>query len=58
MNLCVLTNQIWFVFVRDTAKELWEKLHSLEAIKYDHNERLKRQRYEVSEGAPHAAAWR
>ncbi|XP_028257041.1 troponin T type 3b (skeletal, fast) isoform X5 [Parambassis ranga] len=33
--------------LRDTAKDLWEKLHSLEAIKYDHHERLKRQRYEV-----------
>ncbi|KAL3065942.1 hypothetical protein OYC64_015977 [Pagothenia borchgrevinki] len=31
----------------DKAKELWEWLHDLEAIKYDHCERLKRQRYEV-----------
>ena len=37
------------MFVRDKAKELWEWLHDLEAIKYDHCERLKRQRYEVSE---------
>lgn len=29
------------------AKELWEWLHDLETIKYDHCERLKRQRYEV-----------
>ncbi|XP_008304138.1 troponin T, fast skeletal muscle isoforms-like isoform X1 [Stegastes partitus] len=33
--------------LRDKAKELWEWLHSLEAIKYDHCEKLKRQRYEV-----------
>lgn len=39
----------WFVFVREKAKELWEWLHNLEAIKYDHGEALKRQRYEVSE---------
>ncbi|XP_034425442.1 troponin T, fast skeletal muscle isoforms-like isoform X12 [Hippoglossus hippoglossus] len=33
--------------LREKAKELWEWLHSLEAIKYDHCEKLKRQRYEV-----------
>ncbi|XP_035538386.1 troponin T, fast skeletal muscle isoforms-like isoform X2 [Morone saxatilis] len=33
--------------LRDKAKELWEWLHNLEAIKYDHCEALKRQRYEV-----------
>nr|XP_020495811.1 troponin T, fast skeletal muscle isoforms-like isoform X7 [Labrus bergylta] len=33
--------------LRDKAKELWEWLYSLEEIKYDHNEALKRQRYEV-----------
>uniref|UniRef100_A0A3B4A9B2 Troponin T3, fast skeletal type n=1 Tax=Periophthalmus magnuspinnatus TaxID=409849 RepID=A0A3B4A9B2_9GOBI len=33
--------------LRDKANELWELLHNLEAIKYDYNERLKRQRYEV-----------
>lgn len=37
----------WFVFAREKAKELWEWLHNLEAIKYDHCEKLKRQRYEV-----------
>lgn len=34
---------------REKAKELWEWLHNLEAMKYDHCEQLKRQRYEVSE---------
>ncbi|XP_061606030.1 troponin T, fast skeletal muscle isoforms-like isoform X2 [Phyllopteryx taeniolatus] len=33
--------------LRETAKEMWEWLHSLEEIKYDHCEKLKRQRYEV-----------
>ncbi|XP_008335302.1 troponin T, fast skeletal muscle isoforms-like isoform X7 [Cynoglossus semilaevis] len=33
--------------LREKAKDLWEWLHSLEAIKYDHCEKLKRQRYEV-----------
>uniref|UniRef100_A0A8P4K8Q2 Troponin T, fast skeletal muscle n=1 Tax=Dicentrarchus labrax TaxID=13489 RepID=A0A8P4K8Q2_DICLA len=33
--------------LREKAKELWEWLHNLEAIKYDHCEALKRQRYEV-----------
>ncbi|XP_041845257.1 troponin T, fast skeletal muscle isoforms-like isoform X4 [Melanotaenia boesemani] len=33
--------------LREKAKELWEWLHSLEEIKYDHCEKLKRQRYEV-----------
>uniref|UniRef100_A0AAX7VEN8 Troponin T type 3b (skeletal, fast) n=1 Tax=Astatotilapia calliptera TaxID=8154 RepID=A0AAX7VEN8_ASTCA len=33
--------------LREKAKELWEWLHNLEAIKYDHCEKLKRQRYEV-----------
>ncbi|XP_053720500.1 caldesmon-like isoform X3 [Synchiropus splendidus] len=33
--------------LREKAKELWELLHNLEAIKYDHCEKLKRQRYEV-----------
>ncbi|XP_068598277.1 troponin T, fast skeletal muscle isoforms-like [Brachionichthys hirsutus] len=33
--------------LRDKAKELWEWLHNLEAVKYDHCEKLKRQRYEV-----------
>ena len=34
---------------RETAKELWELLYNLEEIKFDHCEKLKRQRYEVSE---------
>uniref|UniRef100_A0A3B4V331 Troponin T3, fast skeletal type n=1 Tax=Seriola dumerili TaxID=41447 RepID=A0A3B4V331_SERDU len=34
--------------LRAKAKELWEWLHNLEAIKYDHCEKLKRQRYEVT----------
>lgn len=34
---------------REKAKELWEWLHNLEAMKYDHCEQLKRQRYEVSD---------
>lgn len=34
---------------REKAKELWEWLHNLEAIKFDHCEKLKRQRYEASE---------
>lgn len=38
---------VWLV--REKAKELWEWLHNLEAVKYDHCEQLKRQRYEVSE---------
>lgn len=38
------------VFVRGKANELWDWLTSLEAIKYDHCEMLKRQRYEVSDG--------
>nr|XP_057933481.1 troponin T, fast skeletal muscle-like isoform X4 [Doryrhamphus excisus] len=33
--------------LREKAQELWEVLFSLEEIKYDHCERLKRQRYEV-----------
>ncbi|XP_044071842.1 troponin T, fast skeletal muscle isoforms-like isoform X7 [Siniperca chuatsi] len=33
--------------LREKAKELWEWLHNLEAIKYDQSEALKRQRYEV-----------
>ncbi|KAF7212574.1 transcript variant X2 [Nothobranchius furzeri] len=33
--------------LREKAKELWELMHNLEAIKYDHCEKLKRQRYEV-----------
>ncbi|XP_075934630.1 troponin T, fast skeletal muscle isoforms-like isoform X1 [Anarhichas minor] len=33
--------------MREKAKELWEWLHNLEAIKYDHCEKLTRQRYEV-----------
>ncbi|XP_063738525.1 troponin T, fast skeletal muscle-like isoform X2 [Eleginops maclovinus] len=33
--------------LREKAKELWKWLHDLEAIKYDHCEKLKRQRYEV-----------
>ena len=37
-----------FVF-REKANELWDALRDLEEIKYDHCERLKRQRYEVSE---------
>lgn len=37
------------VFVRQKANELWDWLTNLEAIKYDHCEMLKRQRYEVSE---------
>uniref|UniRef100_H3DN75 Troponin T3, fast skeletal type n=1 Tax=Tetraodon nigroviridis TaxID=99883 RepID=H3DN75_TETNG len=33
--------------LRETAKELWELLYNLEEIKFDHCEKLKRQRYEV-----------
>uniref|UniRef100_A0A8C2WLH1 Troponin T3, fast skeletal type n=1 Tax=Cyclopterus lumpus TaxID=8103 RepID=A0A8C2WLH1_CYCLU len=33
--------------LREKANELWEWLHDLEAIKYDHCEKLTRQRYEV-----------
>ncbi|XP_024118837.1 troponin T, fast skeletal muscle isoforms isoform X4 [Oryzias melastigma] len=33
--------------LREKAKELWEWLHNLEAMKYDYCEKLKRQRYEV-----------
>ncbi|XP_034049121.1 troponin T, fast skeletal muscle isoforms-like [Thalassophryne amazonica] len=33
--------------LREKAKELWDWLHSLEEIKYDDEEKLKRQRYEV-----------
>uniref|UniRef100_A0A3B3VY89 Troponin T3, fast skeletal type n=1 Tax=Poecilia latipinna TaxID=48699 RepID=A0A3B3VY89_9TELE len=33
--------------LREKAKELWDWLTNLEAIKYDHCEMLKRQRYEV-----------
>lgn len=39
---------VFFFFFREKAKELWEWLQNLEAIKYDHCEKLKRQRYEVS----------
>lgn len=40
---------VWFLSSREKAKELWEWLHNLEAMKYDHCEQLKRQRYEVGE---------
>ncbi|KAM3876632.1 troponin T type 3b (skeletal, fast) [Diretmus argenteus] len=33
--------------LRETAKELWEALHNLESDKFDHIEKLTRQRYEV-----------
>uniref|UniRef100_A0A8C6TLP7 Troponin T3, fast skeletal type n=1 Tax=Neogobius melanostomus TaxID=47308 RepID=A0A8C6TLP7_9GOBI len=33
--------------LREKAKEMWDILHNLEAVKYDYVERLKRQRYEV-----------
>ncbi|XP_019723060.1 troponin T, fast skeletal muscle isoforms-like isoform X7 [Hippocampus comes] len=33
--------------LRETAKQMLEWLHSLEEIKYDHLEKLKRERYEV-----------
>ncbi|XP_061742943.1 troponin T, fast skeletal muscle-like isoform X2 [Nerophis ophidion] len=33
--------------LREKAKEMWAILHSLEEIKYDYCEKLKRQRYEV-----------
>ncbi|KAI1903965.1 hypothetical protein AGOR_G00000830 [Albula goreensis] len=33
--------------LRDKAKELWEWMHTLESEKFDHIERLKRQKYEV-----------
>lgn len=32
---------------RETAQELWQELFHLEEIKFDHCEKLKRQRYEV-----------
>uniref|UniRef100_A0A667ZI86 Troponin T3, fast skeletal type n=1 Tax=Myripristis murdjan TaxID=586833 RepID=A0A667ZI86_9TELE len=38
--------------LREKAKELWESLHNLESKKYDHNETLKRQKYEVKR-SPH-----
>lgn len=43
--------KVWILVCvfREKAKELLEWLNSLEAIKYDHNEKLKRQRYEVCE---------
>lgn len=49
-NLVILFHSIqccWFVFIRETAKQMLEWLHSLEEIKYDHLEKLKRERYEV-----------
>lgn len=58
-NICIifltvsayLLNLLWPVCVcREKAKEMWEWLHSLEEIKYDHCEKLKRQRYEVGSG--------
>ncbi|XP_061590691.1 troponin T, fast skeletal muscle-like, partial [Cololabis saira] len=33
--------------LREKANELWDKLRDLEEIKYDHGQRLTRQRYEV-----------
>uniref|UniRef100_A0A3Q3IS95 Troponin T3, fast skeletal type n=1 Tax=Monopterus albus TaxID=43700 RepID=A0A3Q3IS95_MONAL len=35
--------------LREKAKEMWEWLHTLEEIKYDECEKLKRQTYEVSD---------
>uniref|UniRef100_A0A8C9W7V4 Troponin T3, fast skeletal type n=1 Tax=Scleropages formosus TaxID=113540 RepID=A0A8C9W7V4_SCLFO len=34
--------------LREKAKELWEVMHTLESEKFDHIEKLKRQKYEVS----------
>lgn len=34
---------------REKAKELWDWLYSLEAEKFEHMEKLKRQKYEVRE---------
>lgn len=32
---------------REKAKELWDWMHQLESEKFDHMEKLKRQKYEV-----------
>ena len=37
------------VLCRDKAKDLWEWMHQLESEKYEHIEKLKRQKYEVSD---------
>jgi len=37
---------IWCVY-REKAKELWDWLYQLEAEKFEHLEKLKRQKYEV-----------
>ncbi|KAG9334379.1 hypothetical protein JZ751_008128 [Albula glossodonta] len=37
--------------LRDKAKELWEWMQTLESEKFDHIERLKRQKYEQQEGS-------
>lgn len=34
---------------REKAKELWDWLYTLEAEKFEHIEKLKRQKYEVRE---------
>uniref|UniRef100_A0A8C9TBE2 Troponin T3, fast skeletal type n=1 Tax=Scleropages formosus TaxID=113540 RepID=A0A8C9TBE2_SCLFO len=34
--------------LREKAKELWEVMHTLESEKFDHIEKLKRQKYEVT----------
>lgn len=39
--------------LRDKAKELWDTLYQLELDKYEFGEKLKRQKYDVSE-APQA----
>lgn len=35
--------------LRDKAKELWDTLYQLELDKYEFGEKLKRQKYDVSE---------
>lgn len=36
-----------FMMNREKAKELWDWMHQLESEKFDHMEKLKRQKYEV-----------
>ena len=43
---------------RDKAKELWETLHQLETSKFEYTEKLKHQKYDVSEAPPPSPASR
>lgn len=38
---------VFMCVYREKAKELWDWLYTLEAEKFEHMERLKRQKYEV-----------